>query len=187
MKFFTPDMLILLNSPDDAVSGSAMDAWEVAAAAYETHLTKLAQEMPAGVRILADLNLHDGEILTWGRPGGRARPNGSVGVGGSGKQSVVAIRLDDVFTSITYDLTAAVRSSSRRTTKPFQARDHVDWLYDELDVGPAGRGTYLHRVMLSDGRVVEVPFSSVVVQQFPLSPPSSDRIAPAKPQVRRSA
>ena len=191
MQFFTPDILIRGNSPDDAVNEAADDDWDVATAAYEARLAELSDRLPVDVRELADVYLHDGEVLMWGDP---RRPPRSIKAGRrlagfppGPNQSLVAVRLDDVVTSIEYDLSGPVRASSRRREQPFAAQDHVEWLYDEVDTSPTSAGTFLHRVLLGDGREVEVPFTSVRIRRVPLSPPSPQRIAPAKRRVRRTA
>jgi len=40
--------------------------------------------------------------------------------------------------------------------------------YDEVDVASIGLRTFLHRVLLSDGTVIEIPFVSVMIHSFPL-------------------
>jgi hypothetical protein len=53
---------------------------------------------------------------------------------------------------------------------PF-SKTRTHGLYDEVDLAPAPRGAVLHRVLLSDGRVLEIPFLSVFIRSLPLSPP----------------
>jgi hypothetical protein len=191
MRYFTPDILIRGNASDDTVSDAADDEWDAASTAYQARLAELNDRLPDDVRDLLGLCLHDGELLAWGDPGALARATHAVlpimGRTPRVDRSVVAVRLDDVVTSIEYQLAGPVASSPQRTEKPFTARDHVAWLYDEVDQSPGSATTYLHRVLLSDGREVEVPFTSVSVRRFPLLPPSSDLITPANIPVRRTA
>ena len=49
------------------------------------------------------------------------------------------------------------------TRKPFSKRQ-VHWLYDELDVSEGRKGRFVHRVLLSDGRIMVVPFTNVSIQ-----------------------
>ena len=43
------------------------------------------------------------------------------------------------------------------------------WLYDEVDLAPKSKTQFLHRILLSNGKVVEVPFRSVFLHVIPLS------------------
>ncbi len=40
------------------------------------------------------------------------------------------------------------------------------WLYDEVDLMNDHRGPFLHRILLSTGITLEVPFMSVVIHRF---------------------
>ena len=53
----------------------------------------------------------------------------------------------------------------------------IHWLYDEVDVDERQPGHFLHRVLLSDGRVLEVPFISVIIRRVPLSPSAGGEVS----------
>jgi hypothetical protein len=48
------------------------------------------------------------------------------------------------------------------------------WLYDEVDLASNRHGSFVHRVLISDGRVMEIPFVSVTFHSIPLSPLTGD-------------
>ena len=69
--------------------------------------------------------------------------------------------------SLFFVLWDRVRRHQSIESWPFsKLRTH--WLYDEVDVAPIGRGMFLHRVLLSDGTVIEIPFVSALIHNFPL-------------------
>jgi hypothetical protein len=44
------------------------------------------------------------------------------------------------------------------------------WLYDEVDEDPnSASGAFVHRILFSDGRVLEIPFRSVKVSESALA------------------
>src|SRR5205823_1337255 len=40
------------------------------------------------------------------------------------------------------------------------------WLYDEIDVMNDRRAPYVHRILLSTGVSLEIPFASVIIHRF---------------------
>jgi len=44
-------------------------------------------------------------------------------------------------------------------------------LYDEVDLSPGLPYVFLHRVLFSDGSVIEIPFGSVIATSMPLHEP----------------
>src|SRR5258708_2279914 len=64
MRFFTPDLYNRFHSSIDEETNQAREEWEEANAAYQDHLHQLRQVMPTPIRKLAELDLHEGEILT---------------------------------------------------------------------------------------------------------------------------
>jgi hypothetical protein len=50
---------------------------------------------------------------------------------------------------------------------PFsKLREH--WLYDEVDRLPEERGPFWHRILLSSGVELDIPFTTVVIHRFAL-------------------
>src|SRR5260370_23232966 len=63
MRFFTPELYMQFNSPDDEVSDRANQAWEDALRGYKQLLETIRPRMPSQVRKVSELCLHDAEVL----------------------------------------------------------------------------------------------------------------------------
>lgn len=170
MQFFTPGLYLRFNSPEDDEADSADQAWETALREYQAHLDGLRDRMPSPVRNLADLCLHDAELLgrdqaiepffTFpGEPFGPFPMWSAVGI--------LSVKQDDTIVSLLYALWDRIRDYPASENWTF-SRLRPHWLYDEIDVAPHSRGMFLHRILFSDGGVVEVPFLSVVIHRVSL-------------------
>jgi hypothetical protein len=168
MMFLTPELLIKFNSPDDEVADRADADWEEAITAYRTHLDRLRDHMSAAAQKLADLCLHDAELLAVDQ---QAEPDFAWPLKGlplGPGFAIVSLRQDNEIVSLFYVLWDRIRKHEPNTTWPF-SRSKTHWLYDEVDVAPIQGGSFLHRVLLSDGTVLEIPFVSVLIHSIPLS------------------
>jgi len=168
MKFFTPELFIKFNSPDDVVADRADEDWEAAIREYRSHLEGLRDQMPSQVKELAGLSLHDAELLACELPIERflALTDIQPFPFWFGFATLSVKQGDEIF-SLFYVLWDRVRRHQSIESWPFsKLRTH--WLYDEVDVDPIGRGMFLHRVLLSDGTVIEIPFVSALIHNFPL-------------------
>jgi hypothetical protein len=175
MKFFTPELIIKFNSSDDEEADRANEEWEAAIRAYREHLDGIRDQMPSQVKKLAGLCLHDAELLACEErtepffPGSQFEPFpfwfGS---------AILSIRQGNKIISLIYVLRDRVRTYASSEEWPFsKLRTH--WLYDEVDVSPNRREVFLHRVLLSDGVIMEIPFLSALIHSFPLEGgPESD-------------
>jgi hypothetical protein len=170
MKFFTPELYMRFNSSDNEVADRADEDWETAIAAYREHLDGLRDVMPPSVKELADLCLHDAELLAWEQP---IEPLFEFLPFRTGF-AILSMRQGDEIVSLIYVLWDRVRKHALREDWPFsKLRTH--WLYDEIDVCPYQRGMFLHRVLLSDGTIMEIPFLSALIHSFRLDDaPESD-------------
>ena len=64
MKFFTPELYLQFNSPDEDEADRADQAWEEVLHLYERRLEELRADMPPPVKDLADERcFHDAEDL----------------------------------------------------------------------------------------------------------------------------
>jgi hypothetical protein len=175
MKFFTPELFIRFNSSDDEEADRADEEWEAAIRAYREHLDGLRNEMPSQVKKLAGLCLHDAELLACEQPIEPFFPLSPFEPFPfwSGF-AILSIRQNDKIVSLIYVLWDRVRKYASSEEWPFsKLRTH--WLYDEVDVSPNRRGMFLHRVLWSDGIVMEIPFLSTLIHSFPLEGgPESD-------------
>lgn len=176
MKFFTPDLILRFNSSDDEEEADrANEEWELAIQAYRDHLDGLQDQFPSQVKKLARLCLHDAEILASEEPIEEFLPLYPFGSFPFwARFSILSVRQDNEVTSLIYALWDRVRKHQATGNWPFsKVRTH--WLYDEVDVSSPHRGMFLHRVLLSDGTILEIPFLSALIHGIPLSgSPESD-------------
>jgi hypothetical protein len=179
MRFFTPELYMQFNSADDATADAANEAWETALRDYQSHLDAIRDRMPAQVRRLAELCLHDAEILGFDQETQSLFP-GPESLSPVPLWSVVAILSVEQAGSLRYvifTLWDRVREYPASAAWPFsKARKH--WLYDEVDVATDRREMFLHRILFSDGSVVEIPFASVITSTLAL--PGADAASAAR-------
>ena len=76
--------------------------------------------------------------------------------------AILSLRHHDSIVSIIYHLSGDVQDSTPTPDWPFSKR-RVHWLYDEIDVGANRAAKFEHRILFSDGRVLAIPFTSVIV------------------------
>lgn len=162
MRFFTPELYAQFNSQNEEVADRADAEWEKAIADYRRHLETIRDDLPSQVKQLAELCLHDAEILGFERELQSFLP---VSV------AVLSLKQDDTIRSLIYMLWDRVREYPASKDWPFSPqRKH--WLYDEVDVASDRRRLFLHRVLFSDGSVVEIPFVSAIISSVTL--PAAD-------------
>jgi hypothetical protein len=172
MRFFTPELYARFNSADEDEADDANEAWEAALARYRNHLDGIRDRMPSQVRKLAELDLHDAEFLGCDQEVGPLVPAPSEAFPQPvwSAVAILSVKQDDTIVSLIYLLWDRVREYPAAADWPFsKARTH--WLYDEVDLAPDPRGMFLHRVLLSDGRVLEIPFASAIIHSLSLAPP----------------
>lgn len=161
MRFFTPELYIRFNSPDDAVANQADEDWESALKAYSHHMSKLRRWMPHEVKKLAKLNLHDAEVVAF-RTFGHAEspfPNHRV---------EVSLKLNNQLVELEYFLSDDLQIRDFGDASPFSKQCPL-WLYEEIDVDADAQGMFVHRILLSDGRVITIPFTWVRIHRQPWS------------------
>lgn len=168
MRFFTPDLFIRFNSADDEEADRADEEWEAAIAAYRQHLESIRDQMPSHVGKLATLNLHDAELLDAEQPTEAATTPGlSKLFGGWSGLAEMSVRQGNDIFSLVYAVWDGIRRHQPQGPWPFSAqRKH--WLYDEVDVASGRPGAFVHRILWSDGTVLEIPFVLILVHSFPL-------------------
>lgn len=173
MRFFTRDLYLRFNSPRDDEAHRADETWEAAIRAYHRHLNQIRDKLPPDVRKLAKLCLHDAELLACNEA---APHNGLAKITlGTGRPvaavAVLSLPQNDKLLSLIYFLWDRIREHHPTAHWPFsKSRKH--WLYDELDLAPNQRGRFLHRILMSDGTVLEIPFISLIAHTFPLPAPA---------------
>jgi hypothetical protein len=176
MRFFTPELYVRFNSSNEDEADQANEAWESALVGYRKHLEEIRGQMPPQVRKLTELCLHDAEFIGLDQAVDpqlppphepAAQPNWTA-------TALVSVSQDGKMISLIYLLWDHIREHSSSQSWPFsKARPH--WLYDEVDIAPGRQGMFLHRVMLSDGRILEIPFVSAIIHSLPFSAPSKSK------------
>jgi hypothetical protein len=177
MKYFTPELYLLYNSADDDEANLADEAWENAIRSYRAELDSSRGLMPSRVVELADTPaLHDAELLSL-----RADFPGSVRTESSlPMASTISLRQDGQIIHLDYLLWDEVVQSPPLASWPFSPA-RVHWLYDEVALeeatpgsGPNPARRFWHRILLSDGRSIAIPFVDVIM----------DRFSPERPEPR---
>jgi hypothetical protein len=65
MKFFTRDLYLRFNSPDDTIANQADDDAEAALSAYRQYLRSVRDRLPREVQKLTNICLHDADLLAF--------------------------------------------------------------------------------------------------------------------------
>lgn len=187
MRFFTPQMYVRLNSDDDAQIEQAAREWESAFTRYKEHLRQIRDTMPAPVREVSELSLHDWELIESQAAFEQAVPAApqmrlplwlSFAAIGVRKQHEVIV--------LFYLLWDEVRTigPDRDWDRELSPSGKVYWLYDEIDHVPSTLNQYVHRVLFSDGTVRQIPFSACYVYRFSSADLQMER-APTPIRARR--
>lgn len=178
MRFFSPELYVRFNSPDENEADEAYQQWEEAAERYAQHLDTFRDRLPSQVRRLTELVLHDSVILSRGE---------EIQAGGQhffhefpfpfffpvwNAVAIITVKDGDTIRSLIYCLWDRVRTYPPPEDWPF-SKEGEHWLYDELDAtnanrGPTQFGGFTHRVLLSTGVVLEIPFVTLIIHEFSL-------------------
>jgi hypothetical protein len=166
MRFFTSELYLRFNSSDDQTADEANDQWEAAIAGYQKHLKGIRAKLPPAVQQLARLSLHDAEVLKidQNKPtgNGSSRPNHGTGM------AIISVRQGDEILSLIYTLSGRLHELPASRDWKFSSAA-LCWLYDELDLDPRHPGACEHRILLSDGRTLEVPFHDLAIHRYSLN------------------
>lgn len=179
MQYFTPELFVRFNSTDEDVANEADEAWETAVLEYRKHLDSIRDGMTSQVRKLTDLCLHDAELLAFDQnvePTFSApfEPLGSFPLWSA--MAILSVKQDSKIVTLMYLLWDRVRERSSQPDWPFSKR-RTHWLYDEIDTVDNHPGAFVHRILLSDGRVLEIPFVSVITHGIPLTPTTENELS----------
>ncbi|MFO0970373.1 MAG: hypothetical protein U0793_32895 [Gemmataceae bacterium] len=158
MRFFTPELYLRFNSSDEDEVVRAREEWEEAIARYRGRLATLRETMPSQVQKLTELCFHDAEIATrfadtHALPFLPPAPLWTA-------VAVFVLRNEDQFSELIYSLWDQVTEAKAPKRWRF-SKERVHWLYDEIDQHAPGQ-FFSHTILLSDGKVVRVPFVSVI-------------------------
>lgn len=128
--------------------------------------------MPSHVRALADRYLHDAEFLALSE---KVQP--AIGPHFPAEMfpspywvanAVLFLKQDDTFRTFVYGLLDRVRVHDAPEHWPLsKLRKH--WLCDEVLMNSDRQRGFLHRILFSDGEVLEIPFSTFNEVEFSLA------------------
>jgi hypothetical protein len=165
MKYFTPELYLEFNSPNDTVADRADAEWESAIRQYNLYLKDHRSKMPASVRMLAEkCCFHDAVLL-----GRQTHEQGNGRLANLRRLLTLGLQQGQEMIVLYYTLGASPKESKRRKNWPF-SQEHKHWLYDEIAVTKetaTPHVEFVHRILWSDGSELEIPFVDVIVDRFP--------------------
>ena len=178
MRFFTRELYLRVNLPDDAIADRADADWEMAVSAYHRHLSHFSKTMNDRVRKFAEeLCLHDMELLAL-QEDVVTLPTLSPA---QTPVAIISLRGIGRIFSLFYLSWGEIILSTAPEGWPFSPLP-LHWLYDEIELDPERSPShrYNHHVMLSDGREICIPFYDVIVHSYPDKGPESARVTRRK-------
>ncbi len=179
MQFFTPELYVRFNSPDDNVADKAYQEWEKASERYSQHVETFRNRASSQIQRLIELSLHDALILSRVeqiQPGGpnlfHEFPHPFLAPIWYA-MAIITLKDEDTIRSLIYCLWDSVRARSHQEGWPF-SKEGEHWLYDEvepvsLERRGMGSGAYFHRILLSSGIELEIPFTTLFIHEFSLT------------------
>ena len=186
MKYFTPERYLRLGNLEDKQAFlAAQEDWEQAVTKYATHLRRIQEQLPAGLRRLVDsVYLHDARVLgVWL---GRVRLTISLQPESDPSRLVV----------LTYSLLEPP-AVNKNALPPGSCSEPVAWLYDELELRTAPREkgrhsvqdapVFAHDILLSNGWEIQLRFRYVTVTRPMSVVPGGPDEADLQAIVSRSA
>ena len=159
MRYFTPQLVLQLNSSNSQTVDHAMGQWEGATAAYRKNLQRIRHEMPSQSRPITELSLHDWNLLKVVANPETSRPKSAV------TSASIVLEHDREIVILWYSLSQKLKVIGAPREWSL-SRKSVHWLYDEVDTTGNGQESFVHRILFSDGATLLVPFSSCRVVQM---------------------
>lgn len=178
MCFFTPELYCQFNSADEEEADRADEAWEQALRDYQQHLENIRPRLSSSARQVAELCLHDAEVLGYQQEMQALFPLPESTTSGPSWSAVAILSLKraDTLPSLIYLLWDRVREYPAPENWPF-SKARKQWLYDEVDVASLQGGLFLHRILFSDGSVFEIPFLSALINSVSLPTTAEDGVS----------
>lgn len=158
MRYFTPELFLKLNSADTQTVDAATEEWEKALTSYRQSLAKVLTAMPPQSRCITDLALHDWDLLKV------ATNPDATGLAREGPSAIMMLKQGRSIVILCYWLTGKLRVIGAPKKWPL-SKSRVHWLYDEVDGYGSQQNSFIHRILLSDGSTLLIPFSSCRVVQ----------------------
>lgn len=162
MRYFTPQLFLQLNSSDSNTVDLATEQWEKAVILYRKTLERISREMPSQSRLITNLSLHDWQVLQV------AHRDSTLG-GGSCPSVYFVLKQDRDLVILWYALAGRLRIISTPKEWSF-SKQRLHWLYDELDFAQ-NKKSFVHRILLSDGTTMVIPFSNCQVVEASVGHP----------------
>jgi hypothetical protein len=171
MKYFTPELYQQFNSFDVAEAERADEAWDKAEVAYRERLAQIRPQLPSQVLKLSELCLHDALVVARGE---QTQSSGTYRLlEGSASfplpfwsaVAIVSVTLGAEVVSLIYCLSDHVTQQDAPEGWRL-SKLQEQWLYDEVDLLSDPNGPFVHRILLSTGVTLEIPFVSVIIHQF---------------------
>lgn len=160
MSYFTPELYLQFNSTDNVEADRADEAWEDAIKKYRSYLRKHSNEMPPRVKKFADtVCLHDAELL---------EIKDGVSESDFWLQSppivaILTLKQNSDTVTLNYMLWDRVIQSEPRNGWPWSEARSC-WLYDEIKLKSRRPNLFHHRILLSDGRIILIPFFDLQIE-----------------------
>jgi hypothetical protein len=176
MKYFTPELHIRGNSPDESVVHGVEEAWEHAIRRYRRRMKKIHDLLPEGARRFRENHvcLHDAEVLTMGR---------------QGDTFVMVLRKErPSYDLVLLQFTLEGEPIINPSAIPGERADFdVLWMYEEFDVDRQKHCWF--SVLFTNGWEVRLPFRELqyLVAQPVLPVPKGGELPKSNEPVPRSA
>jgi hypothetical protein len=176
MKYFTPELMEQLDSPDPTTADAADAEWDRRQEEYEQHLHAIEPDLPEQLREFTGLLLHDARVEN---------------IAGQGDKLIMVMRRaipprDLVI--VTYSLLSDPMID-REALPPSRRSPVMEYLYNEFDlIRGNGAAQYVESILFSNGWEMQLRFRDVrVTLAVPLYPVadsvSSGSMALAYPSV----
>jgi hypothetical protein len=177
MKYFTPPLIAMGRSEDDAVLDEQDRLWDEAGERYRAHLDGVRPHLPPGLRqVLDHYYLHDAVVH---------------GMGEQGRLFVIVLRLDTPPHSLLtfeYDLVEDPVIDRDALPAPLRYKGaEVSWQYDEVEMVPGTLPTWVQSVLFDNGWEVRLHFRDVRVREVQPLIPSAQPAAVAPATLSPSA
>lgn len=170
MKYFTPELYQQFNSCDVEEAERADEAWDKAEIAYKERLARIREYIPSQVVKLSELCLHDALVVSreeQAQPAGEfGSPDGPSPFPGLWTAvAIISVTVGEEVVSLIYCLSDHTTVKDAPEGWRF-SKLQEQWLYDEVDMMHDRSGPFVHRILLSTGVTLEIPFVSVIIHRF---------------------
>ncbi len=186
MKYFTPELYQQFNSFDVAEAEHADELWHTAELAYKQRLMNIREHMPSQAVRLSELCLHDALVVSRVE---QVQPAGEFRFSDEPHRfplpllwtavAMVAVTVGEEIISLFYSLSD--HTSTKEAPEGWRfSKLQEQWLYDEVDMLNERAGPFVHRILLSTGITLEIPFVSVIIHRFTVPAATNGATSPPR-------